>query len=99
MYGARDSGSALCYALRINGSTILLDCGWNEDFKTQLVEPLPVEVREERLPFESDRRAQAERVAAGERLADRHEAPEPADRVEELLDREGVERRGACMWR
>ena len=34
------TGEALCYLLEIDGACILLDCGWDERFDPQLLEPL-----------------------------------------------------------
>lgn len=39
LYGA-DSGQAICCLLRFGGAQILLDCGWDEQFSTHLLEPL-----------------------------------------------------------
>lgn len=30
----------LCYLLKVNNTTILLDCGWSADFDLALLEPL-----------------------------------------------------------
>jgi cleavage and polyadenylation specificity factor subunit 2 len=38
LYGA--DGGALCCLLQVGPVNILLDCGWNEQFDLQLLEPL-----------------------------------------------------------
>jgi hypothetical protein len=40
IYGQDDSTDALCSLLRIEGVTILLDCGWTEKCDLMLLEPL-----------------------------------------------------------
>lgn len=40
IYGQDDSTDALCSLLRIEGVTILLDCGWTEKCDLALLEPL-----------------------------------------------------------
>ena len=39
LYGLKDS-EPLCSILEIEGRTILLDCGWTDDFDVSLIEPL-----------------------------------------------------------
>jgi cleavage and polyadenylation specificity factor subunit 2 len=38
LYGAE--GGAICCLLRIGSVNILLDCGWDDQFDEQLLEPL-----------------------------------------------------------
>lgn len=40
LYGARDGHQALSYLLEIDDLTLLLDCGWTEDYDLQLLRPL-----------------------------------------------------------
>lgn len=39
LYGAHSDGPISCL-LRIGAATILLDCGWNDQFNPQLLQPL-----------------------------------------------------------
>lgn len=40
LYGARDGHQALSYLLQIDDLTLLLDCGWTEDYDLELLRPL-----------------------------------------------------------
>lgn len=39
LYGAK-SGDPVCFVLKLGSVTILLDCGWDEQFNEVLLEPL-----------------------------------------------------------
>lgn len=40
LYGVKSDGLAMSFILELDNYRILLDCGWNEEFDTSLVEPL-----------------------------------------------------------
>eukprot|EP00762_Andalucia_godoyi_P005724 ANDGO_06425.mRNA.1 Cleavage and polyadenylation specificity factor subunit 2 len=40
LFGHRNNGGPVSHLLKVEGCTILLDCGWNEDFDPTLLEPL-----------------------------------------------------------
>lgn len=42
VYGA-DDHVALCYVVQVNGITLLLDCGWTDDFDVELLAPLELQ--------------------------------------------------------
>ncbi len=42
IYGA-DDHVALCYVVQVNGITLLLDCGWTDDFDIELLAPLELQ--------------------------------------------------------
>ena len=40
IYGAHSESKPVCYLLEVDDLTILLDCGWDEEFDEALLEPL-----------------------------------------------------------
>lgn len=45
IYGAHSESKPVCYLLEVDDLTILLDCGWDEEFDEALLEPLSRVVR------------------------------------------------------